>query len=184
MAENIDEGRRQVMLENESLDVAVGVRDVTGAFVPLRLGPGSGELTLGMVLKLVDPSGDEVYALSDEQRLLRTRPYEPFKEIVVTDIGAAWTVCAENVTANSIMRVWVELWKYHTGTAAAGVDVRFDDGGGTHEIVHNMFVSPQSPGPKLGPYHLTNGWSIDMRTNVAARCRCVATIEQYGMDAL
>ena len=84
-----DEGRRQVMMENSSLDIAVGVRDVSGAFVPLTLGPNSSELTLGMILKLVDPSGDEVYARSDEQRILRTRPFEPYTEIVVTDLGAA-----------------------------------------------------------------------------------------------
>lgn len=132
-----------------------------------------------------DPSGDIVGLLTDANQLLRNRPFEPYTEIVVTDLGAAWTVCAENATANSIMKVWVEIWKYHTGTSAAGVDIRFDDGaGGTPVIVNNLLVSAQAPGPKFGPYHLTNGWSIDMMTNIAARCRCVATIEHYGMDAL
>ena len=140
--------------------------------------------SLAMSMHGEDPSGDIVGLLTDEQRLLRTRPFEPYQQIVVTDIGVAWTVVAENAVANSINRVWVEIWKYHTGTQPEGVDIRFDDGGATHEIVHNLFVTAQAPAPKFGPYHLTNGWSIDMQTNVAARCRCVATIEHYGMDAL
>ena len=132
----------------------------------------------------MDSNGDERVFLTDDSRLLRVRGYEPYETVIVTNIAAAWTVCAENATANSIMRVWVEVWKYATDVLTSGVDIRLDDGGATHELVHNMHVQAQAPGPKFGPYHLANGWSIDMRTNFANRCRCVATIEHYGMDAL
>ena len=131
-----------------------------------------------------DADGRERPALVNLNRIIRMQPYEPYEEIVVTNLGIVWTVCAENTTAGSLMRVWVEIWKYYFDDTIAGVDIRFDDGGATHEIVHDLQIMRGSPGAKFGPYNLTNGWSIDMRTNVADRCRCVATIEEYGMDAL
>lgn len=145
---------------------------------------GDGRLEVLSHLMAVNPSGDPVHLLTDAQGLLRVRGYEPYETIIVTDIGIAWTVCAENAIAGSIMRVWVEIWKYAIDNFTSGLDIRFDDGGATHEIVHDFRVMTQVPAAKFGPYHLGNGWSIDMRTNIAARCRCVATIEHYGMDAL
>jgi len=177
------EGPVEVRITNELLPFLQTLMDPQGNPV-VAAGGGGGSTLSDIEVKGQTPSGDKHIVRLDEQYLLRTRPFEPYQEIVVTDIGVAWTVVAENAVANSINRVWVEIWKYHTGTQPEGVDIRFDDGGATHEIVHNLFVTAQAPAPKFGPYHLTNGWSIDMQTNVAARCRCVATIEHYGMDAL
>jgi hypothetical protein len=145
---------------------------------------GEGRLDILSNLIAVNPNDDPMQLRCDDNGLLRTRPYEPYEPITVTNIGIAWTPVVENATADSIMRVWVEIWKYTTDVVTSGVDIRFDDGVAQHEIVHNMQAMAQSPAIKLGPYHLANGWSIDMRTNVADRCRCVATIEHYGMDAL
>lgn len=52
-----DDGRRQVNVENESFDVAIGVRDENGHFFPLSLTPGSGTFSLDMILKLLNQAG-------------------------------------------------------------------------------------------------------------------------------
>jgi hypothetical protein len=94
MAEKIgeeqrDDGRRQVNVENESFDVALGVRDQHGHFIPLTLTPGSAAFALDMVLKLVDAAANEVQARADANRILWTRPYEEYEFVAAALLPTA-----------------------------------------------------------------------------------------------
>lgn len=63
-----------------------------------------------------DPSGDIVGLRTDEQRLLRNRPYEPYRTGAAAALTAAWTdyyTCP----ANSIAKAYVRIG-YNPGTWA------------------------------------------------------------------
>lgn len=61
---------------------------------------------LGMSMHGEDPTNDIVGLMTDEQRLLRNRPYEPWRRVAFANLGAGW-VTYYTVPANSIAKVRV-----------------------------------------------------------------------------
>jgi hypothetical protein len=156
--EQPDEGRRSNFIENESFDVAIGVRDHNGKFIPLSIGPNSSTISLAAVLKLLDPSGDEVQARSDEQRILRNRPYEPFRTQAVVALGGAWATVF-TCPANSIAKCTVSFGQTAAGTTDFEVALRVKACTVSVGLGFDIFID--APSPILGPYTLAAGDIIE-----------------------
>lgn len=63
---------------------------------------------MGVSLHGEDPSGDIVGLRSDEQRILRNRPYEPFRTVAASTVAGAWTdyyTCPANSIALAKVRI-------------------------------------------------------------------------------
>lgn len=138
MAEKIgeeqrDDGRRQVNIENEAFDVAIGVRDEHGHFFPLSISPGSSAFTVDMVLKLLDAAANEVMARADGNRILWARPYEGYEFVASVAISnVAHTLLWDPATTvNELYAVEYYVTNADgTGFAARWYDIGIDQASG------------------------------------------------------
>ena len=151
----LDEGRRHVMLENDSIDVAIGLRDTNGKFIPLSIGPTSSGLSLNMVLEEID-----------------RRVVDPIT--IPAAEAAVWTPA---LGAGRYLDFEFEVINEDGTTDVTQVDVGIDIGttGATNRYLLKDVTLPEGGvGIRKGPYRI--GGDDSLRANAVAVLQAVLYI--------
>ena len=111
---------------------------------------------LAMSMHGEDPSGDIVGLRTDEQRMFRTRPYEPYRVPAVVNLGAAWAT-VHTVPAATTDIVTVYFGQTALGTTDYTAALRVN--GLTIGIGFPVYVD--APPPVFGPFMLATGDIIE-----------------------
>jgi hypothetical protein len=172
----------RIITLNLPVETKALAKDISGALeVLLELAEADGTFRRALCGK--DPDDNIETVELDLSHILRTRPFEPFKQSVVTELDDTWQTVAENTDNGTMKVVDIEIWKYTTDAYLTGVDVQLtDDVAATHQLASDMIVMAQAPPIKLGPYHLGYNWSVELRAGAALYCKALATSKQYGVD--
>lgn len=138
-----------------------------------RVAAGESDGTLRTSMVLEDPSGDLITARSDEQRLLRNRPYEPYRAVtasVLTGVWATYYTCP----ANSIAKCSI-TWGLNPGTGRTTVNLRVNS---VYEF-GRFDVCDEWPAPR---FHVTLGAAgiIESLSPVAGNANIFIDVELYS----
>lgn len=148
--------------------------DYTGAQQIRAAGePTTGEARIS--LYSTDPSGDIVGVRSDEQRLLRNRPYEPYRTLAPVNLGAAWAT-VYTCPANTIDRVCVRFGQTTAGTAGFTVALRVN--GIVMGIGIPVYID--APPPVFGPFTMGAAEIIEAYRVGGANGAVSFDIERYS----
>ena len=136
---------------------------------------GGGVPSSNMNLHAKDPSGDLVIVRSDEQRLLRNRPYEPYRTSAVVDLTGAWAT-AYTCPANTIDVVTVRFGQTAVGTVNYAVSLRVNG----LTVVIGVPVYMDAPPPEFGPYYMAAAEIIEVQRTGGGNGAVSFNIERYS----
>lgn len=164
------------VLINRPVETKRLVKDDTGAQeVVLELGEVDGTVKRSLYGK--DDSDTLAALRTDAQKLLRSRPYEPYRTQAVADLTGAWAT-VYTCPADSIARVVITFGQTSVGDTTYEAALRVKG----CALISGLgcYVSHDAPPPMLGPFTLAAGDLIEAYRVAGADGAVLVDIELFS----